>query len=268
MTGRGGLGLRKNKVNGELVDQKKQSGPTQPRDAEALEALGLGRDQAGGEAGPDTGGEDDFGRDSSHSDSDRGEISSSSISRKRRRLTRLVAPGEEGDGDAERQADVAGSSVSSSEVKVGDTAEQARGGEGDRGDEIDGREVGWESGSDGGEGRWKIDFEAVEAIGGVDVVQRDSQRYCLGRGLWEAAAAGNVSEVVWMCTVCTCVHVYMHGFVRYASVSVCVLVVLSTCVFASVIVRVCWLCVPSIFVPRLPCSNATKLHANLASLLP
>ena len=70
MTGRGGLGLRKNKVNGELVDQKKQSGPTQPRDAEALEALGPGRDQAGGEAGPDTGGEDDFGRDSSHSDSD------------------------------------------------------------------------------------------------------------------------------------------------------------------------------------------------------
>ena len=268
MTGRGGLGLRKNKVNGELVDQKKQSGPTQPRDAEALEALGLGRDQAGGEAGPDTGGEDDFGRDSSHSDSDRGEISSSSISRKRRRLTRLVAPGEEGDGDAERQADVAGSSVSSSEVKVGDTAEKATGGEGDRGDEIDGREVGWESGSDGGEGRCKIDFEAVEAIGGVDVVQRDSQRYCLGRGLWEAAAAGNVSEVVGCAPsahVYTCICMYSCG---YASVSVCVLVVLSTCVFASVIVRVCWLCLPSIFVPRLPCSNATKLHANLASLLP
>ena len=196
MTGRGGVGLGKNEVDGQLVDRKKQSGPTQPRDAEALDASGLGRDQARGEAGPGTCGEDDFGRDSSHSDSDRGEISSSSISRKRRRLTRLVAPGEEGDGDAERQADVAGSSVSSSEVKVGDNAEQARGGEGEREDEIDGREVGWESGSDGGEDRWKIDFEAVEAIGGVDVVQRDSQQYCLGRELWEAAAAGNVSEVV------------------------------------------------------------------------
>lgn len=268
MTGRGGLGLRKNKVNGELVDQKKQSGPTQARDAEALEALGLGRDQAGGEAGPDTGGEDDFGRDSSHSDSDRGEISSSSISRKRRRLTRLVAPGEEGDGDAERQADVAGSSVSSSEVKVGDTAEQARGGEGDRGDEIDGREVGEESGSDGGRA-------------GGRLILRPSR--LLGVSMWCKETASDIvlAEVCgrrrqlatcprWFgCApfahVYTCICMYSCG---YASVSVCALVFLSTCVFASVIVRVCWLCVPSIFVPRLPCSNATKLHANLASLLP